>query len=398
MPTRPTLLFVSPIAPCTTGNGLAMRAAAMIQAYSDLFNIHLLAPGDSAAPLPNLCATWHRLNTPLRARIRNRLSRDPYTPKEWPHLTRHLHNKLLNQFTGLQVDHVHVFRLYMLPIILPVLGELRSDTSQLHLDLDDIESESRQQTVPLRPQVHIQRREARIAQFYANREQELLPVCDRIYVCGACDQHTLHQRGFDAVSIVPNTIPIEAPLPPPSDETLFNFLFIGNLNHFPNIDGLEYLIEDLLPAIRNQAPRPFQILVAGSGRNSRIRHRCKRIPEIEWLGEVQDLRSIYQQAHATIIPLRCGGGTRVKILESFSMGRPVISTPAGANGLEVSPDIELSLGQNPVSFAAACAEIMVSPELRKIRADTARQWVCNHASPKHARMALRRALNTERCS
>jgi glycosyltransferase involved in cell wall biosynthesis len=230
------------------------------------------------------------------------------------------------------------------------------------------------------------------AHFYRRQENHWLPRTDRIYVCSTRDRDRLRQRGFEPVSILPNTVSIVDPPPLPEYDNPFTFLFIGNLNHFPNLDALRHLVGDLLPSIRHTAAWSFKILVVGSGRRSAKPPAFARVAELEWVGKVDDLTAVYRQAHASLVPLRCGGGTRIKILESFAMGRPVISTPAGAQGLEVRDGKDLLIAKNPGAFGLACTNLMRSPSLRSRLAARGIDWVRANASPTQLQTPLRPSL------
>lgn len=393
----PRLLFISPVPPNRTGNGLAMRAAAMLEALSERFRIHLFAPGPVSPALAAVCAGGCPLPSPRYDRLARALRGRRASPPEWCRPSRRTVRRVLSHTEGMRFDHVHVFRLYMMPLAEAVCRKRAAPHARIHLDLDDIESDSRVRMARFADSPRDRLRFERDAAFYAEQEAAWLPRCDRVYVCGGEDRERLAERGLDAVSIVPNTVETGEEPPPPPGEAPFTFLFVGNLNHFPNIDGLRYLADDLLPELREAAPGPFRILIAGSGRRSMLPPELLRRPEVEWLGHVEDLRAVYQQAHATLAPIRCGGGTRIKILESFAMGRPVVSTPAGAHGLEVEHGIELLLASGPDAFARACADLMSSPDLRRRLAERGRSWVLEQASPSRLRRDLEQTLSAGSC-
>ena len=98
-------------------------------------------------------------------------------------------------------------------------------------------------------------------------------------------------------------------------------------------------------------------------------------PELAHAGAVRDLGPCYAAADVAIVPLRAGGGTRIKILEAFAHGVPVVSTPVGAEGLEAGDGEHLLLGEDAEAFARRCAELMASPELRRNLAERALRLV-----------------------
>jgi glycosyltransferase involved in cell wall biosynthesis len=83
-----------------------------------------------------------------------------------------------------------------------------------------------------------------------------------------------------------------------------------------------------------------------------------RIPEVRVIGAVPDLTPWYRDADAVVVPLRAGGGTRIKVLEAFSFRRPVVSTSLGVEGIDVVPDEHVLLGDSPDELAMQCQRLM----------------------------------------
>ena len=190
---------------------------------------------------------------------------------------------------------------------------------------------------------------------------EVLAGWDRLYVCSELDRGRL---GADAVRVLPNVVETAPPLE--RRDGSFTFLFVGNLDYYPNGDAVRWFAREVLPALQRRASAPFQVLVAGNG---------KAPPELAHAGAVRDLGPCYTAADVAIVPLRAGGGTRIKILEAFAHGVPVVSTPVGAEGLEAGDGEHLLLGEDAEAFAGRCAELMASPELRRSLAERALRLV-----------------------
>jgi glycosyltransferase involved in cell wall biosynthesis len=146
----------------------------------------------------------------------------------------------------------------------------------------------------------------------------------------------------------------------------FTFLFVGNLDYYPNGDAVRWFAREVLPALQERAPASFRVVVVGNGDTP---------PKLEHAGAVADVGPCYAAADVAIVPLRAGGGTRIKILEAFAHGVPVVSTPIGAEGLEAAGGEHLLLGGDAEAFARGCAELMASPELRRGLAERALRLV-----------------------
>jgi glycosyltransferase involved in cell wall biosynthesis len=98
-----------------------------------------------------------------------------------------------------------------------------------------------------------------------------------------------------------------------------------------------------------------------------------REPGIEVTGSVDDVRPYYSSATVFVVPLRLGGGTRLKIIEAMAMGLPVVSTSVGAEGLDLRDGQDILLADGPIPFADATIRLLTDPALRQTLAQNARQ-------------------------
>ncbi len=213
------------------------------------------------------------------------------------------------------------------------------------------------------------------ARAYARLERRFLPLFDRIYAASSLDSARLRHP---SVRVLPNTVPIpEAPLPPPAPAPL-RILFIGTLGYAPNRDAVRWFLTHILPALR--AAHPCEFIVAGRNTPPSLRALIDSTPGTTFLGPVQLAACAYHDAHFVVAPLRAGGGTRLKILEAFALGRPVVATPLAAEGLEMTPGLHALVAESAADFIAACARLAADPALRSTIARQARAWVSDHHS------------------
>jgi sugar transferase (PEP-CTERM/EpsH1 system associated) len=136
-------------------------------------------------------------------------------------------------------------------------------------------------------------------------------------------------------------------------------LFFGRLDYYPNIDGLGWFAREILPRI--QARRPdveLQVVGAGAGRDL---DAIAALPGVRLIGRVADIRDSLGEASVVVAPLRVGGGTRLKILEALSMGRSVVSTSIGAEGLDVENGVNITLADDPETTANAVVSQLADP-------------------------------------
>lgn len=146
--------------------------------------------------------------------------------------------------------------------------------------------------------------------------------------------------------------------PAPSSQTL---VFTGSLDWRPNVDGLLYFLEQVFPLIKKRYPQSRLIIV---GRNPMpvLQARVAGMQDVTLTGTVDDVRPYMEEAAVYIVPLRVGGGSRLKILEALSMRMPVVSTTIGAEGLDVTPDKDILIADTPEAFAAAVGAVLEDGE------------------------------------
>lgn len=139
-------------------------------------------------------------------------------------------------------------------------------------------------------------------------------------------------------------------------------LFLGSMDWEPNVDGVEWMTASIWPAIAAAVPGARFAIV---GRNPHPRVRAKAAPDVVVTGSVPSVEPYLRDAAAFIVPLRVGGGTRLKIFEAMAAGRAVISTTVGAEGLPVTHDRDILLADDPQAFATAVIRVMTEPALRQ---------------------------------
>ena len=162
-------------------------------------------------------------------------------------------------------------------------------------------------------------------------------------------------------AVIPNGVDIATLQPTPSFHR--QIVFMGSHEWFPNRDAMEYFCAAILPEIRARlgavevtwigfAPQPVQEEYA-------MRYG------VQLTGYVDDIRPYMQRAACFIVPLRVGGGTRIKILDAWAMGKAVVSTAIGCEGLDAIDGVNIAIRDAPRSFAQAVCEILEDPNLRQ---------------------------------
>jgi glycosyltransferase involved in cell wall biosynthesis len=195
--------------------------------------------------------------------------------------------------------------------------------------------------------------------------ERFFPAFDRVLVCSNADATRLSAQ-FPKASFgaVPNGYaPPPAILPHiPCREGPLRLLFVGTLGCYANSDAALFLCREVLPVLRRMARRQVEIDLAGSGASDAL-IGIAADPGIRVHGFVDALGSLYSSADVAVIPLRAGGGTRIKILEAFAHGVPVLSTSIGAEGLDVIEGEHLLLADDAETFARECLRMKENPGL-----------------------------------
>lgn len=181
----------------------------------------------------------------------------------------------------------------------------------------------------------------------------------------------LAPRGLPLVC-VPNGADLAGcvqPWPPPEPDTL---VYPGALSYEPNYDAVAFFLTEVMPRIADARPAarlrvtgriaPGQVAALPRGR-------------VEFTGYLPDIRPAVAGAWAEVVPLRKGGGTRLKLLEALALGTPVVSTRKGAEGLELEPGLHLLVADTSSDFAAATVRLLGDPSLRARLAAAGRQAV-----------------------
>jgi glycosyltransferase involved in cell wall biosynthesis len=133
------------------------------------------------------------------------------------------------------------------------------------------------------------------------------------------------------------------------------------MNYAPNLDAIEFYMDQMHGALRAEFPN-LKLLVVG-GVTERLQ-KYESTPGVEFVGFQPDMRPYFDAAHLSIVPLRAGSGTRFKILESWTMGRPVVSTTIGAEGLPFQDAQNILIADLPDAFCRQVSRLLRDAALR----------------------------------
>jgi glycosyltransferase involved in cell wall biosynthesis len=211
---------------------------------------------------------------------------------------------------------------------------------------------------------------------------------DGVYVCSAADERRLlNQVPGLRTAVIPNAADVEyyqpRPTDPPPDGR--TVVYFGLLSTIPNIDGVVHFVQDIWPRIADANPKARCKIIGGRPPPSLLALAGARV---ELTGFVSDLRPHLAAAGAVVVPLRLGGGTRLKIVEAMAMGKAIVSTTLGAEGIDAVPGRDLLVEDQPTAFADAVHRLLAEPSLAARIGQSARQLAVDRYGWSEAARAL----------
>ncbi len=187
---------------------------------------------------------------------------------------------------------------------------------------------------------------------------------DQIHIMSETDARYLARYLTDGrarLRVIPNGVDTEKFADPNPGAPRDGVLFLGNFDHLPNVDALDFLVTDIWPLLRLKIP-DARLTVVGANPSDRVQRLADR-PGVDLVGEVTDPRTSYHGHRVMVAPIRAGSGTRLKILESFASGIPVVSTTLGAEGIEARDGHHIILADRAMEFATAIERLLTDDRL-----------------------------------
>jgi len=206
-------------------------------------------------------------------------------------------------------------------------------------------------------------------------EQAVCRCMDQTLVCSAEDAALF--RNLDATgsyAVVPNGVDTQYFRPNGSiGEEPGAVAFVGTMAYYPNEEAALHFCHHVMPLLKDCRP-PLRLFLVGKDPPASVR-ALHDGESIVVTGRVDDVRPYLERAQVVVVPLRTGGGTRLKILEAFSMGKAVVSTSLGAQGIPARGGKEILLADDPESFARQVRRLLASATLRTTLGQSAQRFV-----------------------
>ena len=392
MPARPTCLFLTQTLPARHGFGSALRVGQWIEALAQTHAVTLAVmstdPSVTEAALEpgwrELCAevcvrnfSAHAVGFGM-ASLSRFASPGPRLMTGWP-ISVILGS--LAGWRGATFDLALVSRLRLMPVWQALVSGNIVRATRTVLDLDDIESTAHERITrvhgPERLGVPGFAREIGECRKLAQAETAAHASFDRVAVCSTLDRHTLEDRfGRGKVRVVPNAVrPPDTLAPSAPAGSSPHLLFVGSLDYVPNADAVGWLAREILPAIAARGIAPLPGLKVVGRRPVEWMRQLAANRAFELFADVPDVAPYYAGACAALVPIRAGGGTRIKILEAMAHGVPVVSTRLGAEGIEAVDGENILLADDAAGFAATVERLQRDAGLAAFLVRNARRFV-----------------------
>ena len=372
-PPRLAVLFVAPYAICPPVHGGGVFMYQTVHELARLCDLHLIVLLDherergAHAELDRICASTEYV-VRLTGRQKALGSPEPHAPREF-------RNRDLAWLIHRQI-YTHSIDVLQLEYL--VMGQYAGQFRHIPSILfeHDVYFQSIARRLPHMSGV-VERTVSRWEYLRAIRyELKLLPLLDRIQVCSRDNAEYLrsflpqlngrvdagYRAGIDTSGYEFR----------PSGRQPYTLLFLGSFRHMPNVEALQWFLQEVFPRIRKEEPRARLVIV---GSDPPPRHSLRDSEAIEMIGFVEDVREPLMHYSVFVCPILAGSGVRVKLLEAFAAGIPVVSTRMGAEGLADKDGEICALADDPAAFAAHVVHLLRHPEEAEALAVRARAEV-----------------------
>ena len=372
-PARLAVLFVSPYPICPPVHGGGVFMYQTVRELARLCDLHLIVLLDherereAHAELDAICASTEYV-VRMTGRQKALGSTEPHAPREFRNrdLAWLIHRQVLTRAIDvLQLEYL-------------VMGQYAGGFRHIPSILfeHDVYFQSIARRLPYMSGL-MERTVSRWEYLRAIRyELKLLPKLDRIQVCSRDNAEYLrsflpqlrnrlddeYRAGIDTSGYEFKT----------SGRDPYTLLFLGSFRHLPNVEALQWFLRDVFPRIRKEEPRARLVIV---GSDPPPRHSLRESDAIEMIGFVEDVREPLMRYSLFVCPILAGSGVRVKLLEAFAAGIPVVSTRMGAEGLADQDGEICALADEPSAFAERVVHLLRHPEEAEALARRARAEV-----------------------
>ena len=195
-------------------------------------------------------------------------------------------------------------------------------------------------------------------------ERVLSPKFDAVTCTSDIDAAVFEQHcPKDAIEIIPNGVDITHYQPDFAAEAPAHLIYIGSMDWYPNEDAVAFFADEVFPRIQEKIP-DVKFSIVGGNPSGRVQKLAER-EGVVVTGRVPEIKPYFAEATVFVVPLRIGSGTRLKILEALAMGKAIVSTSVGAEGLDLRDGEEIFITDEPETFADAVTRLLTDEQLRR---------------------------------
>lgn len=313
----------------------------------------------------------------------------PYLAGKWD--SRVLRKHLLRNLRDAAVDVVYLDHLGMARYLPDVRAE--RPHARVVLDQHNVESDFFEQFAARQsgPKKLVARAEHRSS---AKFEKRALGAVDAVVAISDEDARCFARLANVRAEVVPMVMEFERRDRARPDKP--NLCYVGNLRWHPNVAGLDWICQNVWPKVRARVPNAT-LEIAGIGLSTEPSGELAiptawKVPGVRVVGFLDDLEPLYARAIGMVAPVFGGSGVRVKMLEGFRAGMPVVTTPDGAFGLPLEDGRETLIAGDPEGFAARVVELLTNAELGERLREGGYRYLEAHHSLAAAQTVMRRVL------
>jgi len=371
------VLWLSHNVPYPPKTGVLQRNYNLLKQASQLATIHLVAASQKpilpieydarqiSRELGKICKNIHIIHLPIHSRKTIRLwtlfksvfTKDPYSVNVLK--SREMHRTITEITSNVEFDIVHFDTIG--------LAEYYDDAGTVPKILNHHNIES-----------HLMKRRSYIERnilkklYYKIEASKLRKYESRhasrfdINITVSEDDKRLLQQLIPGcrIAVVPNGVDTDYFTKRNKQPVPKSLLFVGGMNWYPNRDAILYFCRQIWPLLTKEIP-DVSLTVVGAQPPRTLLTLAQTDPRITVTGFVDDVRPYFTNAEVCICPMRDGGGTRLKILDTLSMGTPLVSTTIGCEGIHLTPEQHVLLADTPSQFVGQITRLFHSPELRQ---------------------------------
>lgn len=205
-------------------------------------------------------------------------------------------------------------------------------------------------------------------------ERVLSPKFDAVTCTSDIDAAVFQRHcAKGTIEIIPNGVDVTHYQPDFTAEAPAHLIYIGSMDWYPNEDAVTFFADEVFPRIQENVP-DVKFSIVGGNPSARVQKLAAR-EGVVVTGRVPEIKPYFAEATVFVVPLRIGSGTRLKILEGLAMGKAIVSTSVGAEGLDLKDDEEIFIADEPTAFSEAVSQLLKDPSLRRTVGENGRARV-----------------------